>query len=69
VAFSQRLPAIGVPAMENVGHWVFSVTGWFQRRHPGASFAPPDFALADKTTSVFEENSISACAAIRLHAN
>jgi hypothetical protein len=69
VAFSQRLPAIGVPAKETVGHRVVSVTDWFQRRHPGACFAPADFALADKTTSVFEENSISACAAIRLHAN
>jgi hypothetical protein len=69
VAFSQRLPAIRVPAMKTVGQRVFSVTGWFQRRHPGARFAPADFALADETTGVFEVNSISTSATIRLHAN
>jgi hypothetical protein len=69
MTFPQRLPAIVVTADETVGHWVFGFTSWFQRRHPAARFAPADFALADKTTGVFEENSISARAAIRLHAN
>jgi hypothetical protein len=55
--------------MKTIGQRVVSITGWFQRRHPGARFAPADFALADETTGVFEVNSISTCATIRLHAN
>jgi hypothetical protein len=69
VALLQRLTAVVVPTVENPRHGVLQVIGWLQRRHPGACFAPTDFAKANQATGVFEKNSVSAGTAIRLHAN
>jgi hypothetical protein len=66
VALLQRLPAVVVPALESASRGL-RINGWLQRRHPGACFAPTNFALAYEAASVFKENPVSAGAAIRLH--
>src|SRR4051794_24143001 len=66
MALLQRLTAVVVPTVETAGHWRW-VSGWFQRRQPGARFAPTDFAFAHEAAGVFKKNPISAGAAIGLH--